>query len=680
MKTGFYPRLAWTGICKNRQFYLPYILTCIGMVTMQFIVTSLHGSGVLRQMPGGTTITEMMSLGKGIVAVFAVLFLFYTNSFLMRRRKKEFGLYNMLGMGKRHIALILAWETLIIAAISLLAGVCVGGLFEKFAELLLTKLIRGGASYAFTFSLRAAGETALVFGIVFLLIFLNALRQISLSDPIALLRSEQAGEKPPRANWFIGLLGVLLIAVAYYIAVSIREPLSALMWFFVAVAMVIVGTYALFIAGSVLLCRILQKNKRFYYRADRFVSVSSLAFRMKRNGAGLASICILATMVLVMITGSAGLYFGSEDSLHARYPRDIVADLHISNVEALWDGHLTQLRGQIDGVLSRYGTTAEDLLDYRTVNVTGVTVGDRIEVDVRSEDVTLTNLDAVRQFYFVPLEDYNAITGMEMHLNADEVMISTVRCQWKSESVTLPGGSVCRIAGQTGEFIRNSYMAMNMQPSVIFVLPDLAADLQPLLAMTDYNGEPMATIEWVYAFACGCDSETTLQVVDDLKDLFHGTLTDKGGVVSGYSAESLEANRADFYSTFGSIFFLGLLLSVVFLFATVLIIYYKQITEGYEDQARFGIMQKVGMTRADIRRSINSQMLIVFFLPLGFAVAHLAFAFPMLRKLLMLFNLFNLPLLLVTAGISVLVFIVFYVLVYRLTSNAYFAIVSGAKE
>ena len=318
MKLGFYARLAWTGMQKNRKTYLPYILTCAGMVMMYYLITFLSKNPNVALIRGGSTLQGILSFGTGVIAVFSLIFLFYTNSFLIRRRKTEFGLYNILGMGKWNLTRILLWESAAICAISLLGGLFFGILFSKLAELLLVNLMGGKASFTFTVEPNAVASCVLLFVGIFALIFLNTLRQIHVSNPIELLHSETVGERPPKANWVVAALGIIILAIAYYIAVTIQDPIAALVFFFVAVVMVIIATYLLFVAGSVVLCRILQKNKSYYYKTRHFISVSSMMYRMKRNGAGLASICILSTMVLVMLSSTVCLFVGTEASLHGR--------------------------------------------------------------------------------------------------------------------------------------------------------------------------------------------------------------------------------------------------------------------------------------------------------------------------------------------------------------------------
>lgn len=542
---SLYTRLAWDGIRKNKRLYLPYLLTCVGMVTLYYMMSELCGSPLLDSMRGGTSSRLVLGLGTWVIAIFSALFLFYTNSFLVRRRQREFGLYHVLGLGKRHIALLCAIETLLTAAIALATGLVIGIGLSFAVELGLRASIRAEVDFAFRVSGAVVAKTVLVYLAIFLLILLSTLVKVGRGTAVSLLRSESCGEKPPRANVLVAVLGAVLLVVAYGMAVSIQEPLQAMLLFFVAVILVILGTYLLFIAGSVALCRALQKNKSYYYQSRHFVSVSSMTYRMKRNGAGLASICILATMVLVMLSSSACLYFGAEDSLNVTYPHEFSLTVWARDAEAL-----PKLEAVLDAAGAPYG----------------VEIWRRGEVEQDGEEVI-----------------------------------------W------------------SGQF-------------------DTGLSREQQLALGGAIGEALN------------DPDTT----------------------QGFS-RSFRAEAADeFYGTYGSLFFIGIVLSVLFICAAVLIIYYKQLCEGYEDQPRFAIMQKVGMTAPDIRRSVNSQLLTVFFLPLAGAALHMAFAFPMIRRVLLVFSLNNTALFVATALISLAVLSVVYTLVYRATSNAYYRIVKSS--
>ena len=684
MKIGFYPKLAADSIRKNKKMFTPFILTCVGMVMMFYIIMYLAVNDVFDGMVGGETMRQIIALGSWVIAIFACIFLFYTNSFLIRRRKKEFGLYNILGMGKGSIGRILFWETLMVAVLSISIGLFAGISFSKLAELGLVNIMHGEITYDLDVSQLAIVRTLEVFGVIFLLLLIDSIRKVRFSSAIALLRGENTGEKPPRANWLLGIAGTVILIAAYYIAVTIKDPITALALFFVAVVMVIVGTYMIMIAGSVVFCKLLQKNKRYYYKPNHFVSVSSMAFRMNRNGAGLASICILATMVLVMISSTACLYFGEESAIDQRYPRDINIDFTIRELDGMSYENTAGLRGEIDAFTSEAGIEPQDVIFYRAASTAGLIEGNTVELDVsKVNSFSMDTYSNVYQFYFVPLSDYNDSTGGSETLNDGEVMISVYRGEYEEDTITFNGGGTFRIKKHADEYFDTGESAMQILPSIMIVVPDFENALADIADMVNYYGDSMLNYRLKYNFNTGLDGDGQIGFYKDLRERMRGADGAKN-IEEKYNAfsyiESRELERQDFYGLFGALFYIGIILSIVFILAAVLIIYYKQVSEGYEDQSRFTIMQKVGMTKREIKKSINSQLLTVFFLPLVFAAMHLSFAFPIIRKLLLLFNLNNVPLFAATTGISILVFAVFYTIVYRLTAGAYYNIVSGAKE
>ena len=677
MKVGFYPKLAVMGILKNKRLYVPYILTCIGMVMMQYIITFLSLSPIIGSMEKGENVQNILSLGVWVIAVFAAIFLFYTNSFLIRRRKKEFGLYNILGMGKRNIGHILFWESIIEAVVSLIIGLGVGIALSKLAELGLINMIDGNISYNLSICVPAVTFTATLFAGIFVLILINNLFHIRLSNPMALLKSESAGEKPPKANWVFGIAGAVVLAAAYYIAVSIKNPLSALTWFFIAVIMVIAATYMMFVSGSVVFCRILQKNKKYYYKSNHFVSVSSMAFRMKRNGAGLASICILGTMVLVMIASSACLYIGKEDSLRTVYPRDMISDFQSENAEKMNDELISGIKTVINNVLGEKNLEAQDIIEYKNAQLCGLIRNGVLETDWNENGENPLMYEELYYVYLIPLSYYNNIMGTNIKLEQNDALIYMPRGTYPFDKLTVKDSVTINVKGVLGDFPVTGEAMTYTVPTLFAVIPDFDETVRTLEEKLNTNGgRDLIQTHWYYAFNLDAPDEIQIEMFDRLWQAFRDNLP----FACGYSLKSLASNKADFYNTFGSLFFLEIILSIVFIFAAVLIIYYKQISEGYEDMARFEIMQKVGMTKKDIRKSINSQMLTVFLLPLVMAGVHLAFAFPMICKLITLFNVINTNLLILTTLVSFFVFALFYTLVYRITSNAYYNIVSGAKE
>ena len=674
MKRGFYPRLAWSGMRKNSKLYLPYTLACIGMTAMFYILLYLADSSALELIPSATSVPATLRLGSLVMCVFSVLFLFYTNSFLVRRRYKEFGLYNVLGMNKGNISRVLAWEALINALISLVGGLFLGTALSKLAELGLVNVMGGKTDLSLRVSVNALEFTALFYCGIFLLIYLNSLIKIRRSSASELVKSENFGEKPPKANWLFGLVGIAILAGAYYIAVSIKHPLTALSVFFIAVIMVIVATYLIFIAGSVWICRLLQKNKRYYYKKNHFVSVSSMVYRMKRNGAGLASICILATMVLVMISSTTCLYFGAEDSLHSRYPRDISVSAYYSGLDGMTDENISALRSEISAAVGGAGT--ENILDYRCAGLAGSLKDGVLKTDASSiYSTAIATYDYVAEVQIVPLEDYNAMAGTNESLSSDEAVIYAYRMDYTDKTFAVDDLVSFRVKKVLDSFpIADGSAMASIAPTVFVVVPDFADTVAKLGSTVGHSDDEPANLSWNYAFDTSVSDEEETAICKRIGDRL-SECSESGGYLY-YSSESLAENRADFYGTYGGLFFLGIMLSIVFICAAVLIIYYKQISEGYEDRSRFEIMQNVGMTKKEIHSSINSQLLTVFFLPLIFAGLHLGFAFPFIHKLLMLFNLSNLPLLIGTTAISFVVFALLYAVVYRVTSNAYYNIVS----
>ena len=685
MKMSLYPKLAWDGIRKNKRFYLPYILTCIGMIMMFYIIHYLAAMTILNDMPGGDTLTVVFGFGYWIVTLFASIFLFYTNSFLMRRRQKEFGLYNILGMGKGNLSILLLWESVILFVISMAGGLMGGILFAKMAELCLIMILNGEVTYDLRIDPEAFINTWIIFALIFAMIFVKGLMKIRKSSAVALLKSENIGEKPPRANYLLGIAGIVILAGAYYIALSIESPLIALAWFFIAVCMVIVATYLLFISGSVMLCKILQKNKSYYYKKNHFVSVSSMVYRMKRNGAGLASICILSTMVLVMMMGAGSLYFGKEDSLNTRYPKDIavsvdfLSDDEKSEYTEEKEAYFIQ---QVDAVLENHGVTPQNVEQYVSTSVAGLLKDGKLVVDRRLVNSADTQtMDDVAQIYLIPLSSYNRCMGTQETLEENEVLLHCVRRTYDDPTIKLNDGTIWTVKKHVDRVMGGGDAAMNMVPSVFVITNDVLQAIDSFnTELDDISETYLCRLEVSYAFDADIAPEDEIRLGDAIRERIRDMASAGEGGFYSYGVECREAERADFYGLFGGLFFLGMFLSVIFLAATVLIIYYKQVTEGYEDEARFGMMRKVGMTAKDIRKSINSQMLTVFFLPLITAALHTSFAFPMVQKLLAMFNLRNMILSMTVTGIAFLVFGVFYAIVYRVTSNAYYAIVSGAKE
>lgn len=672
MTKYLYPRLAVNGIKKNKRLYLPYILTSAAMVMMFYIISFLAKGSSLDSVIGGDIMKQTLTFGYIVIAVFSLIFLFYTNSFLIRRRKKEFGLYNILGMGKWNLGRVLVWESLIVAVISILSGLFCGILFSKLAELLMIKVLHTEADFNLKIEWTSVKYTAIVFAAIFVLLLLNTLRQIKISEPIELLRSESAGEKAPKANWLFALAGFVILIMAYVIAVVIKSPMEALLMFFVAVIMVIVATYLLFISGSVAFCKILQKNKKYYYKTNHFVSVSSMVFRMKRNGAGLASICILCTMVLVMVSSTVCLYFGSEESLAQRYPRNIGIETRVNEIaefdsETVKEAEDIALKSALSSNIA-----PQDIMSYHYASFLAQFEENKIKTN---DTGNLDELNATA-FFVVSLDDYNRVMNENETLQDDEVLVYvTKNKKYKNDNIVIENGTEYKVKKQVPAFVSNgdNVDVMNVLPSIFIIVPDFNKAVEQLMGLADFRGDRLVNLKQYYGYNLDCEDEQQIDVYSSVKKQLN-QYSEENDIKINTGSVALE--KESFYGLYGGLFFLGILLGIVFVFAAVLIIYYKQISEGYEDQSRFEIMQKVGMTKAEIRKSINSQVLTVFFIPLLMSAIHLGFAFPMIYKMLILFGITNLPFLLLVNFASFAVFALFYIIVYKFTSKAYYSIVS----
>lgn len=676
MRFAFYPKLAWEGIRKNKRLYFPYILSGSVMVMMYYILSYLIESPSLAHMPGGAVLITVLLLGCVVIAVFSILFLFYTNSFLIRQRYREFGLYNILGMDKRNIRKIMVWETFFTAIISIGSGMTAGILLSKAAELVLLNLLMLDITYTWTIGLISLPQTCMIYGAIYVLLLINSLIKVSRSKPLELMQSNKAGERIPKRAWIYGVAGTALLCVAYYLAVSIKEPLAALATFMVAVLMVIVGTYLLFVSGSVVFCRLLQKNKRYYYKPNHFVSVSSMVYRMKRNGAGLASICILLTMVLVMISSTTSLYFGEEDSLKTRCPNGVNITTVFDKIEYISDENLNILRAEI----KEYSGVDAALLGVRACEIPGLITQEGITINTEGYmNFSTSAYNNVGYLSVISIDDYNNMMGVDETLADDECFVYCDRLGYRWDTFTMEYGDTYRVKAQLKEFQVDGDSSAMVVPTVYLVVNDIYAFSEPVKDMKNQNGDPMMMFDW----RCGFDAnsaEAEREITANINNMFRTMSIEGDDTIHSYSVVSREEMGESFYEIFGSLFFLGIMLSIVFLLAAVLIIYYKQISEGYEDQNRFEIMQKVGMTKKDIRKSINSQMLTVFFMPLVFAGIHVAFALPFILKILVLFGMNNTLLTIIVNLVCFALFGLFYALVYKITSNAYYAIVSRAKE
>lgn len=677
-KPLLYPKLAWQGIRKNAETYLPYLLMGILMVGVSYIMNYLTRPALMGALSMGGTTLMVLQMGKIVISVFSVIFLYYCNSFLIRRRMKEFGLYNILGMGKGNIARVMLWETLLTALLVFAGGLLLGLSLSRLVEMALINLLH--ADYTVPMELfYPDGVTwvLLLFGGIYVLILLANLLRMRLSNPVALLKSENTGEKPPKANWFFGLIGLLILLSAYYVAAVSQSPLEALIFFFIAVLMVIVATYLLLVSGSVTLCRMLRRNKRYYYQTRHFISVSAMAYRMKRNGAGMATICILCTMVLVILTSTVCLYGGTDSMVDAICPQDInlTIGLEARDGEENWK-RLDAMQQMALDVTEEMGLTPENITSQRALVATG---------KVQNGDYSIiTDADSLKanvlELTVYPLSVYEQATGETVRWRTGEMLYASFKTNETFSSMSFYGSAPYRMIHAEKELPKRLLSAdyRSAWGCLVVFTNDAEAFRSEIMALVgEKSGEAMMMDRLALHFDLDSEADTDTQekLVKTLRsEAMKLTGKDFYGM-SSLSVDTRSLCRRDYLSLFGGLFFLGMVLGPLFSIAAVLIMYYKQICEGYEDAERFAVMRKVGLTDAEIRRSVNSQVLTVFFAPLLMAGLHMMFAMPMIRLILGAFGLHNDSLF---YGIGIgcyVVFAVIYALMYLLTSRRYYRIV-----
>lgn len=649
MNNFIYEKLAVTNLKNNRKTYVPYIFTGVLTVMMFYIIDALSkGEGITQN-----TLKICLQYATGVIIVFAVIFLFYTNSFLIKRRKKEIGVYNILGMGKRHIARMMAVETILTAGISILGGLVFGIIFGKLMYLLLLKILHNSVDMQFSVNGTAIVQTVILFAGIFLLTYLYNILQIQLVNPVELLHGGNQGEKEPKSRWLLVIVGVAALGNGYWIALTTEAPLEALLKFFVAVVCVIIGTYALFIAGSIVVLKMLRKNKAYYYNPKHFTSVSGMIYRMKQNGAGLANICVLSTMVLVMVSTTVSLYAGMEDildSLDSRFPRDVSIVCKQADVD-----HEEIIERLLKEQCEKAGVKITDRVWYRYGSMNAVLKGDKLE-NVK-ENVNQYYPD--NHFYYVEMmtqDEYNRIEKRNVSLEEQEILTYTTNSKCGKKEIN--------IAGRNYQ-VKKELSEMTSQPKS-------TAEMYNTLYIVFANAEQIERIEpFSYAdkFNLKGDDGKQKEALEQIQNEFYEKIPD--GMM-----ESRMLSRSSFCELYGGLFFIGIYLGSMFIMATVLIIYYKQISEGYDDRGRYQIMQKVGMSKKEVKRSIRSQVLSVFFLPLVVAVIHVAVAFKVMTKILGVLNLTNVSLFAVCTIITIAVFAVFYIIVYSITAKEYYRIVN----
>ena len=670
MHKGIFSRLAKQNIRNNKSTYIPYIITCIFCIAMIYMMEFLRDCPTLDQaVRQADEVRMIVFTGEIVVEIFCIIFLIYSNSFLMKRRQKEIGLYNILGLERNHIGIVMFLETIITSIGSLAGGIAVGIIGSKLALLLLLKLLHIPSVLGFYISVKGIFTCLFMFGIVFLMILFLNLAKIHLSRPVELLRGNNTGEKEPAAKWLMALIGFICLGAGYYLAITTESPIKAITIFLLAVILVMAGTYLLFTAGSIVILKFLRRRKSFYYRTGNFISISGMLYRMKQNAIGLASICILSTGVLLMIAMTVSIYFGMNDIMLNRYPYDV--DMSVTSISE--DECQTAIEA-FEKAIADNKVPVEKSVEEIYLDIVCSKNGDQILIKPAN---TIRNSDSVLVLSLLDQAEYERLTGISANLNDGEIFAwypSTVQ----KDSVTV----------DETEFTVKKWLDKNpltcgedaVSDNAVLVVTDEDFKKFDEMRTEMYKGVSSAPAGEDLTLHLGLDitgSETdkidfgtpVMEVVKDLKK--NGGLSENSWITSGIRQQEYES----YYADNGSLLFIGIFLGSLFLMGTAMIIYYKQISEGYEDQKRFEIMQKVGLSRREVRSSVRRQILMVFFLPLLMAMLHITMAFPMIRRMLLLFGMTNTKLFIGCTAGTVLIFAVVYGLIYLMTARSYYHIV-----
>ena len=669
MHKGIFSRLAKQNIRNNKSTYIPYMITCIFCIAMIYMMEFLRDCPTLDQaVRQADEVRMIVFTGEIVVEIFCIIFLIYSNSFLMKRRQKEIGLYNILGLERNHIGIVMFLETIITSIGSLAGGIAAGIIGSKLALLLLLKLLHIPSVLGFYISVKGIFTCLFMFGIVFLMIlFLNLAKH--LSRPVELLRGNNTGEKEPVVKWLMALIGFICLGAGYYLAVTTESPIKAITIFLLAVILVMAGTYLLFTAGSIVILKFLRRRKSFYYRTGNFISISGMLYRMKQNAIGLASICILSTGVLLMISMTVSIYFGMNDIMLNRYPYDV--DMSVTSISE--DECQTAIEA-FEKAIADNKVPVEKSVEEIYLDIVCSKNGDQILIKPAN---TIRNSDSVLVLSLLDQAEYERLTGISANLNDGEIFA------WYPSAVQKDSVTVDETEFTVKKWLDKNPLTCGedaVSDNAVLVVTDEDFKKFDEMRTEMYKGVSSAPAGEDLTLHLGLDitgSETdkidfgtpVMEVVKDLKK--NGGLSENSWITSGIRQQEYES----YYADNGSLLFIGIFLGSLFLMGTAMIIYYKQISEGYEDQKRFEIMQKVGLSRREVRSSVRRQILMVFFLPLLMAMLHITMAFPMIRRMLLLFGMTNTKLFIGCTAGTVLIFAVVYGLIYLMTARSYYHIV-----
>mgnify|MGYP003100014091 FL=1 len=690
MNKGFYLKMAWGNIRKNRNIYLPYLLAASVMTALFYIQGSLCDMVDISGMKGKRMMSSLLGISTPITGIFSLVILFYVNSFVMKQRKKEFGLYNVLGMEKRHLVRLMSVEILLVAVFSLVFGISGGALFSQLFFLIFYKMIRMEADLTMVIPRGAVIETLTLFGILFCLVLLYDIVAVIRTRPVELLRSESQGEREPKVHGLAALIGVAALTGGYVIAQKVESPMEAMLWFFAAALLVIIGTYGLFMAGSIALLKWMKKRERFYYRPSSFISVSGMLYRMKQNAAGLAGICILSTMVMVTIGASLCIFSGVSEGVREEYPREYFLQMHYSEdlKPETYQDTTSDVKKLVEAQMEENGSRVENMLSYTRCNMVYRKGKDGYEAEMG--DLADTNdYENLVYVQYLLREDYEANTGKKTEIPDD------VAAFYESEEGLIPGETLLfgdysikgkRLEEPVETAVASWYSGIKKRVQVLLpgieemekLTESLGKNFETYYGLEEGEGPgAMYFLGWNWYFDISGKQEPSEEFLEKLRSSWETEKASEWAYISTFQNRTEEEEYL--FQEYGTILFIGFFLGMIFLLATVLIIYYKQVTEGYDDRKRFVIMQDIGLSQAEVKKTIRTQVLLVFFLPLGAAGLHMAMAFKVLVKMMALFSAYNIKLFSLCIGLTVAVFALVYFLVYTVTARIYYKIVSNAR-
>ena len=690
MNKGFYLKMAWGNIRKNRNIYLPYLLAASVMTALFYIQGSLCDMVDISGMKGKRMMSSLLGISTPITGIFSLVILFYVNSFVMKQRKKEFGLYNVLGMEKRHLVRLMSVEILLVAVFSLVFGISGGALFSQLFFLIFYKMIRMEADLTMVIPRGAVIETLTLFGILFCLVLLYDIVAVIRTRPVELLKSESQGEREPKVHGLAALIGVAALTGGYVIAQKVESPMEAMLWFFAAALLVIIGTYGLFMAGSIALLKWMKKRECFYYRPSSFISVSGMLYRMKQNAAGLAGICILSTMVMVTIGASLCIFSGVSEGVREEYPREYFLQMHYSEdlKPETYQDTTSDVKKLVEAQMEENGSRVENMLSYTRCNMVYRKGKDGYEAEMG--DLADTNdYENLVYVQYLLREDYEANTGKKTELPDD------VAAFYESEEGLIPGETLLfgdysikgkRLEEPVETAVASRYSGIKKRVQVLLpgieemekLTESLGKNFETYYGLEEGEGPgAMYFLGWNWYFDISGKQEPAEEFLEKLRSSWETEKASEWAYISTFQNRTEEEEYL--FQEYGTILFIGFFLGLIFLLATVLIIYYKQVTEGYDDRKRFVIMQDIGLSQAEVKKTIRTQVLLVFFLPLGAAGLHMAMAFKVLVKMMALFSAYNIKLFSLCIGLTVAVFALVYFLVYTITARIYYKIVSKAR-